>query len=1055
MGIEGAQPLETIAASPPASGGRKAEPLRLDWQHTISMAKGDEAWAASRALDAAADKAAPAKLEIAFVAIDAHSGGILGQAAYDLAPLIRSDHERVVQTLQLFDQRHNVGTITVSVKALDAIRHVQREPDYGALGPHGAATRKQKVSVTVPSLHMPGEPIPVVFEGQTYDVTCEQQVPGRASRWSSTCPSPPPPPGATGGTTAGATGGTMGLQGGDRRRATEGTTGAAADSPTSPSGRPRGRWGGDAARSWRPRRRTAGASTTPSARRASSKVAGRQVGNLSRRPSVPTPVILRPAVPVAEGAARPAGQAARTTVTTIGRGEGATVTTADRGASRPRWRRRCRRPPWSGRAAGRRQPRRRLLCRHARLPARHVAHRGGARVIVAFERLQAQAQIASHHTQRQRLEKELVREREASAALQRDASAQGRAGGGAAARRAGRGGRRGVGAAGRLADLADGKRGGDAAQRGYTEQLRKRLGAMQAAKEEEARSLNQKLKEAHDATAMEAKERQRAQHETVDVLRRLSESQAALDQERRHSQAVGAERERLSTQLAEAHFSVQELNIMLESEQHLRYQLEEQYGIEWPKGRPAQGNLNTSVGETHVGASLGRGGLMGPLSAAPIARAWRVPCRRAARWRTAERRRPRPNSRTTSRAPSRGASRPGSQPQSPGGSKLPAASRRARWRARWRRDGGAMAGAMVARPRELRRSSDAPPGSGGQQVSRRWVDRKDGSGAGLSPAAAPSEAPPARDEDGARDEPSSEATKLAALPKLRAQGRAAQRATTAGSGASGYAAQRATMASSGASGYAAQRATTASSGASGYAAQRATTASSGASGTRHNEPRRPAAARLAMRLSERAAQRRRLQTQLAEGATGRGRSSGRAPGLVGGSTSGGSATPFGQGNNPPPSVAGATRVAQAASSAAERPPPGSPLGRSSATADDMAGAPPPPSRCSSSSSCAQPATSSYAAHRAVTSSASSGRGGGYAAHRASASSGDGAGGGGGGGGYAAHRATASSGGGYAAHRATASSSGDPSLARAYTSAVERRDQEERFSSPSAQRRPGY
>ena len=42
-------------------------------------------------------------------------------------------------------------------------------------------------------------------------------------------------------------------------------------------------------------------------------------------------------------------------------------------------------------------------------------------LIVAFERLgQAQSQIASHTTQRSKLEKELVKEREQSAALQRE-----------------------------------------------------------------------------------------------------------------------------------------------------------------------------------------------------------------------------------------------------------------------------------------------------------------------------------------------------------------------------------------------------------------------------------------------------------------------------------------------------------------------------------------------------------------------------------------------------------------------------------------------------------
>ena len=65
-------------------------------------------------------------------------------------------------------------------------------------------------------------------------------------------------------------------------------------------------------------------------------------------------------------------------------------------------------------------------------------------------------------------------------------------------------------------------------QRGHAEQLRKRLGAFQAAKEEEIKRLKKKLDEALDSTSSEAAERMRLERQAVDSLRRLSEASAAL-----------------------------------------------------------------------------------------------------------------------------------------------------------------------------------------------------------------------------------------------------------------------------------------------------------------------------------------------------------------------------------------------------------------------------------------------------------------------------------------------------------------------------------------------
>ena len=215
-------------------------------------------------------------------------------------------------------------------------------------------------------------------------------------------------------------------------------------------------------------------------------------------------------------------------------------------------------------------------------------------LIVAFERLgQANSQIASHQTQRSKLEEELAKVREENVSmtkelrqLKAEREVQGQ-------RLAELGATMGMGAAGggiaAIRRSADGTASTEKQlQIGYTESLKKRLGAFQASKQEEMRKLNKSLQEARDATAKEATERSKAEKQTVDTLRRLSEAQAALDMERRHSAAVGTERERLQTALNEANTQLQEMHIVLEAEQQLRYALEKEHGIEpLPGARPA------------------------------------------------------------------------------------------------------------------------------------------------------------------------------------------------------------------------------------------------------------------------------------------------------------------------------------------------------------------------------------------------------------------------------------------------------------------------------------
>ena len=142
-------------------------------------------------------------------------------------------------------------------------------------------------------------------------------------------------------------------------------------------------------------------------------------------------------------------------------------------------------------------------------------------------------------------------------------------------------------------------------QRSQAEQLRRRLGAFQAAKDDEVRALNKKLDEAHEATEVEMVERQRVEKQLIDALRRLSEASSALDIERRHASAVGTERERLQQTVSELQFALREQAIVLESEQQMRYAYEDQLGITPALGkRPAIGaTLFSNVAENCVAAS--------------------------------------------------------------------------------------------------------------------------------------------------------------------------------------------------------------------------------------------------------------------------------------------------------------------------------------------------------------------------------------------------------------------------------------------------------------------
>ena len=148
-------------------------------------------------------------------------------------------------------------------------------------------------------------------------------------------------------------------------------------------------------------------------------------------------------------------------------------------------------------------------------------------------------------------------------------------------------------------------KGGDVGGKGYTEQIRKRLGLVQKAKDEEIKAMQAKLDKAHEVTETETRARMKAERAAADATRRLAEASAALDMERRHSSAIATERERLQRNVQELVFHQREQAIVLEAEQQMRHALEEGRGIETqPASRLAPpANLPNSAARAASGLS--------------------------------------------------------------------------------------------------------------------------------------------------------------------------------------------------------------------------------------------------------------------------------------------------------------------------------------------------------------------------------------------------------------------------------------------------------------------
>lgn len=496
LGIEGPTPLETQALSPP-SGSR---PFRFSWAHTLTLTQGSEGWnALARAIDQAlaGGRDAP-RFEILFAVIDAGHGGVLGQAGFDLSPLLRNSTERATQQLQLFDQRHPVGNASVTVRALDAIRLVRDSPAAPERGPNDPP-RMQKVTVTVPQYHMPNEPIPVEFEGQTYEV----QVPrgmraGQSFEVELAIASsggrgggrnePPSPAGSNrsrGRWGEPAAGGDRGRRDDSRDSYRDGDRDGA-QSPGGSATRTRGRWGGDAGAAQQPqtgvdRRRAYDDQRKSTQQQQQQRYDGRGGQQLS---------------------ATVGGQPGELRGRSPGRSPGRN--------SRDDLHHDQRYPSSSQHQSS--HPGSLASTMPASMPATtysgapafpsgtsptEVEHA----LIVAFERLgQANSQIATHGQQRGKLEKELVKEREKSESLQRELrqvkaerEAQGQRLaelGAAGCSRAAPVSSASAEGGGVMGGVGAGMPVGSArsvAERGYTEQLRKRLGKMQKAHEEEAR----------------------------------------------------------------------------------------------------------------------------------------------------------------------------------------------------------------------------------------------------------------------------------------------------------------------------------------------------------------------------------------------------------------------------------------------------------------------------------------------------------------------------------------------------------------------------------------
>ena len=542
LGMEERDRLETGPLAPPGSGV-----LKFNWKRELVLPLGSPGFAAlQRALDG---PASGMRINFRVNDVAGRVGEPLGEAYLDLSPLLRGrPNERETQQLTLLDTRGlNVGHAIVSVRIVEAIRMAQ------------AATKSapRVVSVVVPFDHMPGEPVQVDADGQTYEVPVPRGV-RRGATFEVELPAPPPPEPARPAARS------------DRR-----------NEPTSPSDRGRGRAGGD---------------VQPGGAAAATAVDRRKAYDSQRRVTS-TDVREPPAArdsPNRRSPNRNSGDGRDDPYRREGRDERLSDENERAGGGGRRWpsAEHPQNPPADvGGGSSRRWPSSSQPSMSATMPAGGAA--GGVGVggggsggffpngtaptevehamIVAFERLgQAQAQMSTHTLQRSKLDKELVKSREEvvhltkenrSLKAQAEAQAHRLAELGAAVTRVD--GASGYAVGGGAPAAGSGARAvGDV---NSVDALKKRLGNFQAAKQEELRSLNQKLAAAHTATETEGKERIQAERQAADALRRLTETQAALDQERRHVQAVGTERERLQTMLAEAQLSLKELTLMYDA----------------------------------------------------------------------------------------------------------------------------------------------------------------------------------------------------------------------------------------------------------------------------------------------------------------------------------------------------------------------------------------------------------------------------------------------------------------------------------------------------------
>ena len=135
--------------------------MRFQYSHTIRLTPGEPEW---RALQDAVDAAKPpppsaptrgrigskepqpaaGKMNMYFVVVDSSSNADLGEASYDLSPLLQptAREASALQSIVAKDRTGaSVGTPSIRVKAFDAIKLVQEAAPPGRDGRHGQDDR--------------------------------------------------------------------------------------------------------------------------------------------------------------------------------------------------------------------------------------------------------------------------------------------------------------------------------------------------------------------------------------------------------------------------------------------------------------------------------------------------------------------------------------------------------------------------------------------------------------------------------------------------------------------------------------------------------------------------------------------------------------------------------------------------------------------------------------------------------------------------------------------------------------------------------------------------